>query len=191
MALVFDCSDSAQLLAAGQKLLHIVGPTLVATKHDIVIEGHTVEVTSVEQIDANGDGLKLGGQGEGVDRKIIVTGNDADGVERTEVFVDARDVEQGDTAKLTERATQATIPAAQTVSASAVADANLVCGVDYNLGPGWRLGLFGTYYDYDTADYSDLELELARALGNKELGLRYSMETGRLSLELGGFGLGR
>jgi len=64
-------------------------------------------------------------------------------------------------------------------------------GVDYNLGPGWRLGLFGTYYDYDTADYSDLELELARALGNKELGLRYSMETGRLSLELGGFGLGR
>ena len=33
--------------------------------------------------------------------------------------------------------------------------------------------------------------KLARALGNKELGLRYSMENGRLSLELGGFGLGR
>ena len=43
--LVFP-GDSAQLLAAGQKLLHIVGPTLVATKHDIVIEGHTNQVAA-------------------------------------------------------------------------------------------------------------------------------------------------
>ena len=92
------------------------------------------EYTYTEDATVEQTTVYVGGQGEGVDREIIVTGNDADGVERTEVFVDARDVEQGDTAKLTERATQATIPAAQTVSATAVADANLVYGVDYNLG---------------------------------------------------------
>lgn len=43
--LVFP-GDSAQLLPAGQRLLHIVGPTLVATKHDIVIEGHTNQVAA-------------------------------------------------------------------------------------------------------------------------------------------------
>lgn len=104
-------------------------PVVFDLKYRNIAEYTYTEDATVEQTT-----VYVGGQGEGVDREIIVTGNDADGVERTEVFVDARDVEQGDTAKLTERATQATIPAAQTVSATAVADANLVYGVDYNLG---------------------------------------------------------
>jgi microcystin-dependent protein len=104
-------------------------PVVFDLKYRNISEYTYTEDATVEQTT-----VYVGGQGEGVDREIIVTGNDADGVERTEVFVDARDVEQGDTAKLTERATQATIPAAQTVSATAVADANLVYGVDYNLG---------------------------------------------------------
>ncbi len=64
-------------------------------------------------------------------------------------------------------------------------------GFDYYPSRGWRLGLLGTHYSYADAEFSDVELELAKALGNKELGLRYSIDSGRLSLELGGFGLGR
>jgi hypothetical protein len=104
-------------------------PVVFDLKYRNISEYTYTEDATVEQTT-----VYVGGQGEGVDREIIVTGNDATGIDRTEVFVDARDVEQGDTAKLTERATQATIPAAQTVSASAVADANLVYGADYNLG---------------------------------------------------------
>ena len=64
-------------------------------------------------------------------------------------------------------------------------------GFDYYLSRGWRMGVLGTHYSYADAEFSDVELELAKALGNKELGLRYSLDSGRLSLELGGFGLGR
>lgn len=104
-------------------------PVVFDLKYRNISEYTYTEDATVEQTT-----VYVGGQGEGVDREIIVTGNDVSGIDRTEVFVDARDVELGDTAKLTERAAQATIPAAQTVSATAVADANLVYGVDYNLG---------------------------------------------------------
>lgn len=107
-------------------------------------EDATVEQTTVY----------VGGQGEGADREIIVTGDEAAGIDRVEVFVDARDVETGDTAKLTERAAQSTVPTAQTVSAAAVADANLVYGVDYQLGdivttnvPVRRYVQNGDYFD--------------------------------------------
>ena len=96
----------------------------------------------------------VGGQGEGIEREIIVTGDSADGIDRTEVFVDARDIEKGDGNKLAERAAQSTIPTAQTVSAGAVADANLVYGTDYALGdivttniPVKRYIKNGDYYD--------------------------------------------
>ncbi len=124
-------------------------PVVFDLKYKNIAEYTYTEDATVEQTT-----VYVGGQGEGVDREIITTGDDATGIDRTEVFVDARDVEQGDTAKLTERATQATIPAAQTVSATAVADANLVYGVDYNLGdivttnvPVKRYEKNGDYYD--------------------------------------------
>jgi len=107
-------------------------------------EDATVEQTTVY----------VGGQGEGADREIIVAGDAAAGIDRVEVFVDARDVETGDTAKLTEHAAQSTVPTAQTVSAAAVADANLVYGVDYHLGdivttnvPVRRYVQNGEYFD--------------------------------------------
>lgn len=96
----------------------------------------------------------VGGQGEGVERDIIVTGDQASGNDRVEVFVDARDVEQGDVAKLTERAAQSTIQTAYTIAAEAVSDANLVYGVDYGLGdivttnvPAKSYAKNGDYYD--------------------------------------------
>lgn len=107
-------------------------------------EDSTVEQTTVY----------VGGAGEGVDRELGVTGNDVAGIDRVEVFVDARDVALGDTGMLAERAAQSTINTVYTVSAAAVADANLVYGVDYELGdivttnvPVKTYEAVGAYYD--------------------------------------------
>lgn len=60
---------------------------------------------------------------------------------------------------------------------------------DYYLGPNWRWGLRGTYYDYDASLYRDLEVSLGRTFGQRELSLIYSTDTGHVWLGLGGFGL--
>ncbi len=65
---------------------------------------------------------------------MYITGDNAAGWDRREVFIDARDVEAGDTAKLTERAAQAIIGDDKQVKANVAASANLIFGVDYFLG---------------------------------------------------------
>ncbi len=57
---------------------------------------------------------------------------------------------------------------------------------DYYLDSRWRLGLWAAYYDFDGTSYDDVELELGRRVFNREIGLCYSFETGRLALELAG-----
>lgn len=62
-------------------------------------------------------------------------------------------------------------------------------GFDWFFRPKLRFGLIGTHYDFDDIGYNDIELELARSFGSREIGVRYSFDTGRLSLELGSLGL--
>ena len=61
--------------------------------------------------------------------------------------------------------------------------------VGRRLTPQWRLGLIATHYDFSETRYNDLELEVSRAIANREIGLRYSVERRRLWLEFGGLGL--
>ncbi len=76
----------------------------------------------------------VAGQGEGADREIITVGGTVSGVDRCEVFVDARDVARGDTALLTERGTAAIIDAAESIITEESQNGNLVFGTDYDLG---------------------------------------------------------
>ncbi|NSW54626.1 MAG: hypothetical protein HPY44_01315 [Armatimonadetes bacterium] len=62
-------------------------------------------------------------------------------------------------------------------------------GWDWFFKPAWRFGIVGTHYGYGEEDYNDLEFELGRAIGTREIGLRYSLKEDRLSLEFGSFGL--
>ncbi len=63
--------------------------------------------------------------------------------------------------------------------------------IDYTVDDNWRLQLAGTYYDLGDTDYDDVQVTVARRLGPTEIGLRWSEESGRVSLELGDFtGLG-
>lgn len=78
--------------------------------------------------------IYVGGAGEGSNREIIVVGNDKTGLDRVERFRDARDVKEGETDKLTERGNQIIIGTQETISTSAISDAGLVYGIDYNLG---------------------------------------------------------
>lgn len=57
----------------------------------------------------------------------------------------------------------------------------------YSINPKWRWGLQGTYYDLDTSVYRDLELSLGRVVGDREIGLAYSTDTGRVWINLAGF----
>lgn len=59
---------------------------------------------------------------------------------------------------------------------------------DYYVKPKWRVGLMATHYDFSQTKYEDLEFAVARSLGSREVGLRYSVDSGRLSLEFGGLG---
>jgi len=49
----------------------------------------------------------------------------------------------------------------------------------------YRLGLLGTYYKFSDLSFSDVEISLNRALGNREIGLRYSTADDRVSLQFG------
>lgn len=95
---------------------------------------------NLEEYDYVIDGTKeqstvyVGGAGEGDDREIYVAGDAAEGVDRTEIFKDARDVDEGDTDTLTERAAQFLISESITVDAKAVAVGNLIYGTDYSVG---------------------------------------------------------
>lgn len=58
---------------------------------------------------------------------------------------------------------------------------------NYYPNPEWHWEVAGTYYDFQDDIYNEWELSLARMFGAREIGLSYSEETNRFSLELGGF----
>jgi hypothetical protein len=66
-------------------------------------------------------------------------------------------------------------------------DVYAYANLDYYLNPRWRWGMHGTYYDFDSALYRDLELSLGRVIGDREISLVYSTNTGDLWMSLGGF----
>ena len=51
--------------------------------------------------------------------------------------------------------------------------------------------LVGTHYDFTDTSFDDLEFDVARSIGDREIGLRYSVDAQRVALELGGLGLMR
>jgi hypothetical protein len=137
---------------------------------------------NIEDYEYTEDGTKeqttvyVGGAGEGDDREIYVAGDDAEGVGRVEVFVDARGIAAGDTDKLAERAAQAIVEEIRTVSAKAVTNSNLVYGVDYFLGdittikvPVKTYALADGYYDpVDTI--VSVNLQISEAVKTREGG---------------------
>lgn len=54
--------------------------------------------------------------------------------------------------------------------------------LDYRLTDKYRLGSLLTYYSFGTDTYRDIEMTLSRVFFGQELGVRYSLETGRLTL---------
>lgn len=94
------------------------------------IENETLEIDTT----AKQNTVYVGGAGEGDEREVYAHGTDRKGWERCEVFVDARDVEAGDTATMEQRALQAMMDAAVTVKATAKDNTNLVFGRDYDIG---------------------------------------------------------
>jgi len=60
--------------------------------------------------------------------------------------------------------------------------------MDYYPDDKWRVGVGATYYDFGGEAYDDIELTLARRFSGREVGLRWSRESGKLTLEMGGFG---
>ncbi len=65
-------------------------------------------------------------------------------------------------------------------------DLLLFASMDYRFADVWRFGVLYTYYDMQAESFSDVELVLARQLFGQEIGLRWSAETGQVSLELVG-----
>ncbi len=59
--------------------------------------------------------------------------------------------------------------------------------LNYYQSERWRWELAGIIYSFEDSSYNEWELTLARMFGQREIGLTYSEETGRLSLEFGGF----
>ncbi len=60
--------------------------------------------------------------------------------------------------------------------------------LNYYPDKAWRYGISGTYYNFSESDiYNEWEFSIARMFDQREIGLSYSEETGRISLELGGF----
>jgi hypothetical protein len=57
--------------------------------------------------------------------------------------------------------------------------------LNYHPLPKYRVGLIGTYYKFTDQSFSDLEVSLNRALGNREIGVRYSTADDRVSLQFG------
>ena len=96
----------------------------------------------------------VAGGGEGEDREFLIVGENAEGLDRYEALVDARDVAVGNTDLLRERGTAKIKAASEAVTTTENQSGNLVFGVDYDLGdlitvrfdiPRYRLN--GEYFD--------------------------------------------
>jgi len=58
--------------------------------------------------------------------------------------------------------------------------------MDYMLSDKWRLGSVLTYYRFREESFDDIEVTLGRMMFGQELGLRWSRETGKLSINVSG-----
>ncbi|MBC7289555.1 MAG: hypothetical protein H5T86_16225 [Armatimonadetes bacterium] len=59
--------------------------------------------------------------------------------------------------------------------------------MDYRFSEKWRVGTLLSYYSFENEDFSDVEVVLGREFFGQELGLRWSRQTGKLSLSVIGF----
>ena len=56
----------------------------------------------------------------------------------------------------------------------------------YYLSDSWRVVALGTHYKYEDISFDDIELGVGwRVWQDREIGLRWSRDTGRVALELG------
>lgn len=122
---VFDVFEGRDLTAAQS----ILTPAIFSVDYDNISSQKLIE----SAVGYKNTGY-VGGQGEGTDRAIQVVGEDAQGLERYEVFIDARDIENsGD---LSERGLQKLeeLKEVITFDNEILTQSNLVYEKDYNLG---------------------------------------------------------
>ncbi|MFP3902963.1 MAG: hypothetical protein ACLFWB_01855 [Armatimonadota bacterium] len=65
-------------------------------------------------------------------------------------------------------------------------DRYMFTSLNYYPRPEWRCQIAGSYYDFENSLYNEWEFTVARMFGSREIGLSFSEETDRFSLELGG-----
>jgi len=122
---VFDVFEGRDLTAAQS----VLPPAIFSVDYDNISSQKLIE--SAMGYKSTG---YVGGQGEGIDRTIQVVGEDAQGLERYEVFIDARDIE--DSGDLSERGLQKLeeLKEVMTFDNEILTQSNLVYEEDYNLG---------------------------------------------------------
>lgn len=64
----------------------------------------------------------------------------------------------------------------------------LLGSMNYRPMPKWRLGAVGSLYEFSSVSFHDVELSLNRAIGNREVGVRWSRVDDQLSLVFGSAG---
>ncbi len=122
---VFDVFEGRDLTASQNML----PPAIFSVDYDNISSQKLIE-----SIMAYKNTGYVGGQGEGVDRAIQVVGENVRGLERYEVFIDARDIE--DSRNLSERGLQKLeeLKEVMTFDNEILTQSNLVYEEDYNLG---------------------------------------------------------
>jgi hypothetical protein len=122
---VFDVFEGRDLTAAQS----VLPPAIFSVDYDNISSQKLIE----SAMGYKNTGY-VGGQGEGIDRTIQVVGEDAQGLERYEVFIDARDIE--DSGDLSERGLQKLeeLKEVMTFDNEILTQSNLVYEEDYNLG---------------------------------------------------------
>jgi hypothetical protein len=122
---VFDVFEGRNLTAAQSML----PPAIFSVDYDNISSQKLIE----SAVGYKNTGY-VGGQGEGIDRTIQVVGEDAQGLERYEVFIDARDIE--DSGDLSKRGLQKLeeLKEVMTFDNEILTQSNLVYEEDYNLG---------------------------------------------------------
>lgn len=122
---VFDVFEGRDLTAAQS----VLPPAIFSVDYDNISSQKLIE----SAMGYKNTGY-VGGQGKGIDRTIQVVGEDAQGLERYEVFIDARDIE--DSGDLSERGLQKLeeLKEVMTFDNEILTQSNLVYEEDYNLG---------------------------------------------------------
>jgi hypothetical protein len=113
------------------------------------IENESYEVDATSEVTT----IFAAGAGEDTAREVHVEGDALAGWNRSEGFVDARDVQAGDVATLTQRALQALADTNVTIKATARDGVNLTYGRDYNVGDLVTVQVPYLTYEADGAFY--------------------------------------